>query len=208
MFPRLQRALAPTGVPTEPHAIDVPSAFSTSGVADLLGELGGAVFAGGAYRVHDPALVPRWTQLAVEAFPQLTDAVLCFASDWLGRQFAVAAEAASAAGGRGVVLIDLHSDEVLELAGDLGQFHDELLAERPDAILALDLLANWQAGGGEIPRPSECVDFKVPLYLGGSRAPANMAILDLEVTWGVAAQLLRQVRRLPPGTRISDVRIT
>jgi hypothetical protein len=202
----MQRTLALTGPPVSPRAIDVPDVYSETGVDALFGEFGGAIFAHGAYRIHDPTLVPRWTELAVAAFPELPDVVLCFASDWLGRQFALAAGAAPD-GRPGVVLIDLHSDAVLKTHHDLDRFHDDLLASDPEPVLALELYGRWRGSGGAVPAPDQCVDYTIPVYLGGADDLSNMAIADMVVTWDIGGQLLRQVRNLPPGTRISGIDI-
>jgi hypothetical protein len=204
---RMQEALALKGPPPKPRTVNVPDVFRTSGVSELFAELGGAVFAEGAYRVHDPACAARWTELTVAAFPQLERGIMCFASDWLGRQLAVSTEAAPN-GRPGVVLVDLQSDDVLRTECDLEDFHDRLLVEHAESILVLDLYRRWRSAGGAMPSASECVEYTVPLYLGGADDVSNLAVVNMEVAWGLAAQLLRQVRKLPEGTSISDIDIS
>lgn len=196
----MQRSLPLFSAPTSPRQA-APSAFRSSGVDELFAELGGAVFGEGAYRIHDPDLVAGWTDLAVEAFPSLKDTILCFASDWLGRQFAVSTRNVPS-GRSGVVLVDIHWDEVVFLAVDVEQLHGRLLADDPRQVLALSRYADWRAAGGAIPRATQCVDFTVPVYLGGADDVSNMSINDFEVVWGIGGQLLRQVRDLPPGTHV------
>jgi hypothetical protein len=197
----MQSKLPPDSPPSHARAIDVGIAFERSGVSELFSAFGGATFGEGAYRVHDPAQVARWTDLAVAAFPQLEGLVLCFASDWLGRQFAVNTDRASNGQGT-VVLIDLLIDDVVDTDHDLGAFHERLLGVDPRPVLALGLYADWRAAGGAVPALSECVEYTVPLYLGGAHDLANMAITDMEVAWDISGQLLRQVRGLPEGTPI------
>ena len=205
----MQRRLVPDGgaAPGNPQPIVVPSVFQTSGVDELLVELGGMTFAKGAYRIHDPRLFSKWTDLATAAFPPLAREVLCFASDWLGRQFAVTTEAAPN-GQPGVVLLDVHSDDVLHTDRDLVDFHDDLLATDPEPALALELYSRWRAAGGAIPSPSECVEYTLPVYLGGVADLTNMSIADMEVVWDMGGQILKQVRDLPEGTTISDIKLT
>ena len=197
----MQERLPPAGSPAHARLIDIPGAFAESGVRALFAELGGAVFAEGAYRIHDPAHASKWTDLAVIAFPDLRQRIFSFASDWLGRQFALTTEAAPT-GGLGVLLIDVQSDDVLHTDRDLDGFHDELLADDPEPALALELFAGWRSAGGAAPAPTECVAYDVPIYLGGADTFTNMSVTDMEVAWDLGGQLLRQVRELPEGTPI------
>ena len=197
----MQRSLPLFAAPTNPQRSGVPRTFQPSGVEELFAELGGAVFGEGAYRIHDPAHVSEWTDLAVAAFPQLEGKALCFASDWLGRQFGLSTDPERSSR-LAVVLIDVHWDEVVSTNHELDQFHETLLASDPELALALQRYARWRGSGGAIPAPKQCVDFTVPLYVGGADDLANMAINDMEVVWGIGSQLLRQVRGLPEGTPI------
>jgi hypothetical protein len=45
----------------------------------------------------------------------------------------------------------------------------------------------------------------VPLFLGGAGAAGNLELTDLEVYWGLSAQLRTRTRGLPPGTPIQSV---
>ena len=197
----MQERLPPAGPPAHAQPVNVPGAFARAGVRELFAGLGGGVFAEGAYRIHDPAQAGKWTDLAIFAFPQLRGQILSFASDWLGRQFALTTEAAPS-GAPGVLLIDVQSDDVLHTDRDLHGFHDELLADDPEPALALELYAAWRAAGGAVPALTECVNFDVPVFLGGEDDFANMSITDMEVAWDLGGQILRKVRSLPEGTRV------
>lgn len=200
----MQRRLPPFGPPENPRPISVPQPLKTSGVSELFAVLGGARFEEGAYRIHDPACAGQWTALAVAAFPDTAGNVLCFASDWLGRQFAVSTEPAPN-GQPGVLLLDVQSDDVLHTDRDLEEFHDGLLADDPEPALALQLYGRWRAAGGAIPNAKQCVEYTVPIYLGGADDLSNMSITDMEVAWHIGGQLLAKVRGLPEGTRISGI---
>ena len=197
----MQHRLGVVGSPSNPAQVVLPTVFRTTGANALFRALGGARFADGAYRVHDPARALGWTDLAVAAFPQLQGQVLCFASDWVGRQFALSTEPASN-GQPGVILIDVQSDEVLHTDRDLDAFHEDLLAIDPEPALALKRYSEWLAAGGAVPTLSQCVEYTVPVYLGGASDLANMAITDMDVMWDIGGQVLRQVRALPEGTPV------
>lgn len=203
----MQRRLPLDGPARHPGTITLPVVFARTPLNEILRAYGGATFGAGAYRIHAPQRVRLWTALAVTAFPEARGRVLCFASDWLGRQFALATEAAGN-GNPGVVLLDVSSGDVLHTDRDLRAFHDELLATDPEPALAISLYAQWRASGGAIPGPEQCVEPEVPYYLGGSEDLDNLVLTDMEVSWTIGAQLLSQTRGLEPGTEIRNVRAT
>lgn len=55
--------------------------------------------------------------------------------------------------------------------------------------------------------PGQCYSYKVPPFLGGELAVDNFTPTDLSVHFSVLGQLYRQVKDLPAGTKISDIKI-
>jgi hypothetical protein len=55
--------------------------------------------------------------------------------------------------------------------------------------------------------PGECFSYKIPLVLGGKYEPENFEPTDLQVHFSVLGQIHRQVKDLPPGTPIGDIKI-
>ncbi|MGH7954286.1 MAG: T6SS immunity protein Tdi1 domain-containing protein [Limisphaerales bacterium] len=55
--------------------------------------------------------------------------------------------------------------------------------------------------------PGQCYSYKKPPILGGAIEPANFQPTDLSVHFSVLGQIHRQVKNLPPGTKISDIEI-
>ncbi len=55
--------------------------------------------------------------------------------------------------------------------------------------------------------PGQCYSYKKPPILGGEIEPGNFEPTDLSVHFGILGQIHRQVKDLPPGTRISDIKI-
>ena len=164
------------------------------------------VFLDGAYRLHHSDDVARFTALAAEAFPDLTNRITCFGADWAGNQFATD-EARLVNGERQILLLEPGIGEVLQIPCGLDTFHDGLLLEERDATAAYSFFQEWLAMGGVAPRYEQCVGYKKPLYLGGLDQVSNLEVTDFEVYWAICGQLLAQVRGLPIGTKIGRVSI-
>jgi hypothetical protein len=168
--------------------------------------LGGSTFGDGVYRVHLPADVGRFTDMAKGAFPSFATRITCFASDWLGRQFAIDA-ARNVSGRPEVLMLEPGTGEVLEIPGDIESFHDDVLVAEPDAALAISFYAMWRSSGGSKPSYEQCVGYQRPLYLGGYDEVENLQLADFEVYWGLSAQLLTKAAGLQVGRRIGKVSI-
>jgi hypothetical protein len=87
-------------------------------------------------------------------------------------------------------------------------FHDCELVEEPEATVAYSFYQGWLTSGGGHPEYGQCVGYKQPLFLGGEDEVTNLAIVDLDVYWTLTAQLLRQVRASPAGTRVRSISIS
>jgi hypothetical protein len=79
---------------------------------------------------------------------------------------------------------------------------------QPDAIAATSFLDKWLLAGGITPLYDQCVGYRTPLYLNGEDEVTNLEMSDFELYWGISAQLLQKVRRLPVGARINKISIT
>jgi hypothetical protein len=86
-------------------------------------------------------------------------------------------------------------------------FHEGEMIEDPDAVLASGFYEKWLKAGGSAPPFDQCIGYKKPLFLGGADDLGNLELSNLDVYWSVSSQLIRQVRGLPPGTRIGSVRL-
>ncbi|TMJ17221.1 MAG: DUF1851 domain-containing protein [Alphaproteobacteria bacterium] len=161
----------------------------------------------GAYRRHRPEDVASFTELAIEAFPDLAGRISCFGADWLGRQFAT--DKARLVGGEPqILLLDAGAGEALQVPASITEFHERELLEAPDEAIALSFYKEWIRRGGDAPAYDQCVGYKQPLFLGGTDDVSNLEVSDFEVYWSICAQLLDQTRHLPPGTRIGRVSIS
>lgn len=57
------------------------------------------------------------------------------------------------------------------------------------------------------PAKNQCLSFIHPPILGGQIHPDNFEICDILVHLSISGQILRQVKDLPPGTEIADIKI-
>ncbi len=55
--------------------------------------------------------------------------------------------------------------------------------------------------------PGQCYSYKKPPILGGEIQPGNFEPCDLSVHFSILGQIHRQVKNLPPGTKITDIKI-
>lgn len=174
----------------------------------LFDELAAASFGGGLYRVHTPDLARLWTEKVGELFPEFTNRVVCFACDWLGRQFALDRQRRD---GRRylVTLLDPATGDAFEIPATIATFHTDELVQNGDAALALGFYADWREASGDddFLELYECVGFGVPLFLGGPDTVSNLARIGMDVYWTIAAQLRHGELELPPGTTIHDVEL-
>jgi hypothetical protein len=165
------------------------------------------IYLDGAYRLHRPQDVARFTELAADAFPEFGGRIECFGADWLGRQFATDT-GRLVAGAPQVLMLEPGTGEALQIPVDRQAFHEEELVQEPDAAAAYSFFQQWLAAGGPRPDYHQCVGYQRPLYLGGVDDVANLEVVDFDVYWTISAQLLAQVRGLAPGTVINRVTIS
>lgn len=82
------------------------------------------------------------------------------------------------------------------------------IASRPNAEkwLMPDVVKG-QASIGMRPAANQCLSFKIPPSLGGQLDPDNFETCDIVVHFSMAGQLHRQIKDLPPGTKIGKIDI-
>jgi hypothetical protein len=158
------------------------------GLADLMIRWAGARVGGGLYRLHTPADMPSMTALAGEVFPDIGGRALCFATDWLGRQYAVDVGREAANGEPLLLLLDPWSAEPVEIDSVFVDFHDDDLVDHGDDILATDLFASWLDVGGSMPGPGACVGYRLSSREGGADRPDNLELVGVEQAWRAAAR--------------------
>jgi|SRR5205809_5734784 len=78
--------------------------------------------------------------------------------------------------------------------------------EGQDRFLLAGLAQAAEAEGMKL-QASEVLDFTKPPVLGGQLEVGNLAPKDFVVSLNIAGQIHDQVRNLPPGTKISNIKI-
>ncbi len=106
-----------------------------------------------------------------------------------------------------VLMLEPGTGETLEIPATIESFHDSELIEYKDAALASNFYEAWLNCGGCSPETTQCVGYKVPLFLGGTDEVSNLQTVDLSVYWTLTAQLLARARGLQIGARIVTVEI-
>jgi len=195
MFERFQATFG-----SRRDALDVGAAWVHPRLSHVAGydafarEFAGASFGGGLYRVHDDLTGPRALAFVADAFPEFAQRVCPFGYDWLGRQFAVDS-ARVLSGEPQVLLLEPGTGEALEIPADFCAFHDNEMVDHVDAAVALGFFTSWsRSNPDQLPLPrSQCVGYKVPLFLGGADAAGNLEVSDIEVYWTVVGQVRQQV---------------
>jgi len=76
--------------------------------------------------------------------------------------------------------------------------------DNADGWLAIPLIDRLVAAGIRL-GPGQCYGFKIPPILGGSYDDSNFEPTDLAVHYGLLADIHRQTRDLPDGTKIEVV---
>jgi hypothetical protein len=152
--------------------------------------LGDAVRLDGAYRAYGEIRARRADEWVAAAFPEQ---YVPFASDWLGRLFALDRARPSDEGCL-VTLLDGAAGETRETPVGLRELHVRELVDEADAAVALDLFQEWTAGGNRVPGADECVGYRTPLFVGGEDELSNLELIDMNVYWTVTAQLIARIR--------------
>jgi hypothetical protein len=103
--------------------------------------------------------------------------------------------------------LDAVAGKVDRIASNEPEF-EAAIASRPNAEkwLMPDVV-KAQASLGMRPEANQCLSFKIPPALGGKLDPDNFEICDVLVHFSIAGQIQRQIKDLPPGTKIGKIDI-
>jgi hypothetical protein len=196
----VETSRAPDASPDSTSAVPVPN-FSA-----VLAELGGSTFNEGLYRVLRPDQVRQHAQLLGQIFPEFSRRAIPFGFDWLGRHFAC--DMGRIENGQPqVLLMEVGAGEAMEIPADVVTFHNETLLEQADAALALPFWKEWREAHRSLLSFTECVGYRVPLFLGGNDVVANLEVVDLEVYLDICGQLRHGTRKLTDGATINSVQM-
>jgi hypothetical protein len=177
---------------------------ATKETGEFLTKFGGCSFKQGIYRIHLSQDINKWTEIVQQNFPHIDNNFICFASDWLGRQFALAL-GMDGDDKQSVLRFDIGSNLVVKIPTNFEDFHNNELVDYPDDTLEASLFTDWINTKSIQVKPSQCIGYKHPPFLGGQEEIDNLQIRDIEVYWEILGQILRQSRKENPEITISKI---
>jgi hypothetical protein len=166
--------------------------------------LGGKTFNHGLYRVYRWDEIVRYTDRVTELFTPTRGRIVVFASDWHGRQFAIDSKE-STASGPAVTFFDLGAPNSFCTDMAIVDFHNVALTEKADAALAISFYNQWHQRDGVSIEHNQCIEYKIPLFLGGEDDLNNLELIDMDVYLSLCSQLYHQIRKLPEGASVGKV---
>lgn len=194
-FQLFERSFAPEGR----HGAPRTRRFEPEDTREFMEVFGGSTCLGGIYRVHNEDSGAGADQLVAQRFERLGQDLRCFGFDWLGRQFALGHSPNL------VLLLEPGTGEALEIPFGFRDFHSGL-HEFAEAALAKSFFEEWKGRSGvENVGFSECVGYRIPLFLGGADIVENLELSDTSVYWHLMNELAVGSDGLAEGTRIDGV---
>lgn len=175
-----------------------------SALSNLFDNLGGCTFDQGLYRIHTYGSSLYWSELVANYFGDYKHKIYCFGFDWFGRHFAIDLQKYST-GEDVIYLFDPATGEDLSLNQNLELFHEENLVNQKNDLFAYKRYTQWRKKNKSVLELSQCVGFKVPLFLGGQDEISNFEVVDMGVYWEFSYQLFNKTRNLPEGTLIDRI---
>lgn len=170
-------------------------------------QLGGYSFNKGLYRTHTKEQFEYWTKFLESMFPVYENQIICFAYDWLGRQWCLKKETLNNREDECVLIFLPCEARVLKVPCDFLEFLNTELTEYTDEDLEKGYYDEWISNGGVAPNYSQCVGYDVPFFLGGEDSIDNQSLSDLDVYWELTKQLLDKTKNLKNNTSINKVTI-
>jgi hypothetical protein len=167
--------------------------------------------AGGLLRFLQPAGEPSlvtWNQPDGWHAPWTAlPTAVAFASDWRGNLLLLDPGRA-AGGGRRIARFEIASATYEVTDWSLAELLGEILPGHWRELLMAQEFDRWLASGGHRPAANECIDAKVPSFLGGDPvAIENLGSIKLHVAVLFDGSLYEQARRLPSGTYVGGITI-
>ena len=106
-----------------------------------------------------------------------------------------------------ILFLDTMEGSLQPAAQSLDAFKEGLQRGATNAEwLMLGLVAHLEEQGRQL-GPGQCFSYTIPPVLGGAIEPSNVEVVDASVHFSIAGQIHRQVKDLPPGTPVGDVKI-
>jgi len=174
----------------------------SSDLSELFQMCGGRSYNNGVYRVHTIGSSIHWSELISDYFPNYKGKIVPFGFDWMGRQFCIKIDKPNM-----IYMFDPATAEDFELKESLEQFHNHDLVFDRESILSEnsfhDILKLLNSTGIQF---NDCVGYKVPLFLNGEDSITNYEITNTGVYWEFQRQIYTQIKDLPDGTKINEIK--
>ena len=107
-----------------------------------------------------------------------------------------------------ILFLDTMEGSLQPAADNVDAFKDALQRGTTNSEwLMLGLVAHLEQQGQQL-GPGQCFSYTIPPVLGGAIEPTNVEVVDVSVHFSIAGQIHRQVKDLPPGTPVGDVKIS
>lgn len=106
-----------------------------------------------------------------------------------------------------VHFLDVAAGTVERIAANVDGFKAAVVIPENLQRWLMRAVVDQMRGRGIQPGTNQCFSFKQPPVLGGAITPENMELCDIAVHFSIAGQIHRQVKDLPPGTKIRNVKI-
>lgn len=106
-----------------------------------------------------------------------------------------------------VFWLDTGTGQLQKIAASIDQFQQlRQQQENAEQWFIPQLVGDLITSGVRL-APGQCYSYKKPPILGGEIEPSNFQPTDLSVHFSILGQIHRQVKDLPPGTKIKDIKI-
>lgn len=153
---------------------------------DFIMQLGGRRFGRGLFSSFSDDNVNKWTQIITEAYPEFKDKFAVFGYDWLGRCFGIDIREKA---GESILMFEIGTNNILHIPCSFERFLNEEIPLHSDACLAEPFFNEWMEYSKTEIQYGRCAGYKIPLFLGGEDAVSNLEDSDMEVYWGIMAQV-------------------
>ena len=110
--------------------------------------------------------------------------------------------------GKGKIhMLELSTGSLKEIANSQSEFQGLVaIKENQKAWFLLDLLTELERSGMAL-APGQCFSLKKPLALGGACEKSNIEVAPISVYVSMMGQIHRQLKDLPPETRVAGCKI-
>lgn len=151
----------------------------------------GASFNQGIFRFYDAQSGPVMQSIVEDAFFNgKKNSHVVFASDWLGRQYAIDPEDI-VDGEPQMTMFDVEENTGYRMPTSFWVFMEEGLLHYQDITVCFDMFEEWLIENDykKLKSPYNCAGMTIPASLGGDCDVANLKVIDMAVYWSLTSQI-------------------